>query len=225
MELPRGKFRSIKKGVYLGEILDEMTLSRFSGICSFSSGIINGTLVFKTGTIILANVQNLFGDHAVDEARTLRDQLIDAALSDLDPTQVQLALEFNKQARVQMGGNWHEPSRQKEKSGAVQDEQKKRTFDRQHEPKEKDFIKTVPFSPVVTASSFEVEPTQARETSTDLKEAPDTEAPSPPEPAASTAEKEFDTFDSMDLDDVTQKIRKDCKIILKQLQLDHLTEK
>jgi hypothetical protein len=46
-----------------------------------------------------------------------------------------------------------------------------------------------------------------------------------PEQDRSIAEKELDNFDSMDLDDVTQKIRKDCKIILKQLQLDHLTEK
>ncbi len=37
MQLPRGKYRSIKKGAPLGEILDEMITSRVSGICLFSS--------------------------------------------------------------------------------------------------------------------------------------------------------------------------------------------
>jgi hypothetical protein len=46
-----------------------------------------------------------------------------------------------------------------------------------------------------------------------------------PEPEQSTAEKELDNFDAMDVDEVTQKLRKDAKIMLKQLQLDHLIEK
>jgi hypothetical protein len=55
--------------------------------------------------------------------------------------------------------------------------------------------------------------------------------PSPQKPVTapdvepSPTEKEYDSIDSMDFDDVTQKIRKDVKVILKQLQLEHLTEK
>ena len=49
--------------------------------------------------------------------------------------------------------------------------------------------------------------------------------PASQEPPLSSAEKDFETFDSMDLEDVTRKIRRDSKIILKQLELDHLMEK
>jgi len=37
-------------------------------------------------------------------------------------------------------------------------------------------------------------------------------------------EKDIDTFDKLDIDNVTDKIRKDCKTIVKQLDLEHLME-
>jgi hypothetical protein len=39
---------------------------------------------------------------------------------------------------------------------------------------------------------------------------------------SSNFEKDIDTFDSLDLDNVTDKIRNDCKTMIKQLQLEHL---
>ena len=58
-------------------------------------------------------------------------------------------------------------------------------------------------------------------------------APAKPAPAesedasgqASTFEKDIDTFDTMDLDNVTDKIRNDCKTMIKQLHLEHLMER
>ena len=41
----------------------------------------------------------------------------------------------------------------------------------------------------------------------------------------SSFEKDIDTFDTMDLDNVTDKIRNDCKTMIKQLHLDHLMER
>jgi hypothetical protein len=38
-------------------------------------------------------------------------------------------------------------------------------------------------------------------------------------------EKDIDTFDSMDLENVTDKIRNDCKTMIKQLHLEHLMER
>ena len=41
----------------------------------------------------------------------------------------------------------------------------------------------------------------------------------------SSFEDDLDTFDSMDFDNVTDKIRTDCKTMIKQLHLDHLMER
>jgi hypothetical protein len=42
---------------------------------------------------------------------------------------------------------------------------------------------------------------------------------------ASSFENDIDTFDTMDLDNVTDKIRNDCKTMIKQLHLEHLMER
>ncbi|MDP3564637.1 MAG: hypothetical protein Q8R70_09125, partial [Methanoregula sp.] len=42
---------------------------------------------------------------------------------------------------------------------------------------------------------------------------------------SSSFEKDIDTFDTLDLDNVTDKIRNDCKTMIKQLQLEHLMER
>lgn len=42
---------------------------------------------------------------------------------------------------------------------------------------------------------------------------------------SSSFERDIDTFDTLDLDDVTDKIRNDCKSMIKQLQLEHLMER
>jgi hypothetical protein len=227
MQLPRGKFRSIKKGVPLGDILDEMATSRFSGICSFSSNTVNGTMVFKGGLVILAKVQDQYGDPAVIEARLVVDQVIDAVLSDLDGTQMQLALEFNKHAHVQKEGNWQGVSMQKAKSTPAQDIQKKRAPepDLKSKPKEKDFIKSGPATPTSPAEPLLPRKEIPAEDLSGAREPPLQGQPASQEPQLSSAEKEFETFDSMDLEDVARKIRRDSKIILKQLDLDHLMEK
>lgn len=227
MQLPRGKFRAIKKGVHLGETLDEMTKTRFSGICSFSSGTINGTMVFRNGIVVLAKVQNLYGDPAWDEAGSLGDHVIDAIVSDFDNAQMQLALEFNKKAFVQKGGAIHHAAPQMKREVLFQQQEPViRTDDHRHEPKEKDFIKTVPVSPADPILAAEDGKKPAFEGPKNTGESPlRMDQKAVPEPEQSIAEKELDNFDAMDIDEVTLKIRKDAKIMLKQLQMDHLIEK
>jgi hypothetical protein len=226
MQLPRGKFRAIKKGVHLGETLDEMTKTRFSGICSFSSGTINGTMVFRNGIVVLAKVQNLYGDPAWDESGSLRDHVVDAIVSDLDNTQMQLALEFNKKAFVQKGAILHAAPQMKREVLFVQQEPVVHTVDPRHEPKEKDFIKTVPVPLPDQVLAAEDGGKPALEGPQNTGESlPRMDQKPVPEPEQTTAEKELDNFDAMDIDEVTLKLRKDAKIMLKQLQLDHLIEK
>lgn len=225
MQLPRGKYRSIKKGAPLGDILDEMITSRFSGICLFSSDALNGTVVFRNGVVVLAKVQSHYGDPAWHEAGLFWDSICDAVLSDLDNAQIQLALEFNKKAYVQNGTSHHAASRQKGASDSLMHQPSKPVADHQHTQKEKEFIKITPVPLVAPAVPADVKKKAAPEAPLSTIELPRQDLKAPPEPERSIAEKEMDSFDVMDLDDVTQKIRKDCKIILKQLQLDHLEEK
>ena len=41
---------------------------------------------------------------------------------------------------------------------------------------------------------------------------------------ASSFEKDIETFETMDVDTITNKIRGECKTLIKQLHLEHLTE-
>ena len=62
MQLPRGTFRSIQKGVNFSDVLAELASSRFTGMCTISSATVNGTLVFRSGVCVLAKIQNFYGD-------------------------------------------------------------------------------------------------------------------------------------------------------------------
>jgi hypothetical protein len=116
---------------------------------------------------------------------------------------------------------------QKAKSTPAQDIQKKRAPepDLKSKPKEKDFIKSVPATPASPAEPFLPSKEIPAEDLSGTREPPLQGQPASQEPQLSSAEKEFETFDSMDLEDVARKIRRDSKIILKQLDLDHLMEK
>lgn len=225
MQLPRGTFRYIKKGVLLGDILIEIKNLRFTGICTFSSGSINGTLVFKDGTCVLAEIQDKYSDAGWEEAQKLADRETDAALSDLDNAQLQLSIEFNKKSLVKKPGKAPAARSQNARITSQPQEQKKQGAAHRKETKEKEFIKTTPVTPAVPLSQVPIEKKQVAPPHDVGKEPAQAEPPVGVEPGPSSAEKDFETFDSMDLDDVTQKIKKDVKVILKQLKLDHLTEK
>ena len=54
---------------------------------------------------------------------------------------------------------------------------------------------------------------------------PETDEPPEKDRDTSMFETDLDTFDTMDFDNVTDKIRTDCKTMIKQLHLDHLMER
>jgi hypothetical protein len=104
MQLPRGTFQYIKKDIKLGGIIEELQLMKFSGICSISSGSAHGSLVFKSGKRILAEFRNIAGDAAWDELQKITGEKVDASVSTMDDTQIELSLEFNKSCRIGKGG-------------------------------------------------------------------------------------------------------------------------
>ena len=235
MQLPRGTFREIKRNEKTGDILEELERSRFSGICSMSYGNSVTTLVMKGGKLILATAGNRKGDDVLEELQTISGQNVDAALSILDDAQIQLSLEFNKAERITRTGRRppmpqkpaHKPAPAthlgQEKNHVVS--QKQPSHDRTAEP-----------APVSSPGQLKT-PVQFAQLAVQTPEYPElpvreAKKPAPEENTApaqgseqTSFEKDIDTFDTMDMDHMTEKIRDDCKTMVKQLRLEHLMEK
>ena len=256
MQLPRGTFREIKKGETIDSILNELERSRFSGICSLSSGEGTGTLVYKGGKCILVKFHGKSGDAGWDELVRNRPGEIDAALSTLDDAQIQLSLEFNKACRLIKGGKNQDESR---KTAPPVHEMVKKPAPPVQSPTTP--APKTPQKPAAGSSLFHrpappatpsAPPAAAPESRTVRPASGSTSRPAMPAPPSipqsstppvevkgpetddagsdsqaqgSSFDKDIDTFDTMDLDNVTDKIRNDCKTMIKQLHLEHLMER
>ena len=100
MELPRGKFRALKRNTGLLFLIRDLRKEAFTGYCKIQSAEMIMILVFGKGTVLLAACNDLAGDLALDEICSHKYSWVDAMLHDLDDTQLQLALEFNPSWRV-----------------------------------------------------------------------------------------------------------------------------
>jgi hypothetical protein len=244
MQLPRGTFREIKKNVTIESLLVEIEHAKFSGISNISAETISGTLVFKTGKCILVKFQNKQGDRGWDELRKAAQEEVDVALSSLDEAQIQLSLEFNKSCRLITSVKPGSPVPQKPSApasvllqpkpqpkpaaavphphhasvpvmAAPAPEQKTATLQGPppHPPAGLQPPAPVPQPPHVQVHRREVPKQTAEE-------------PNPEDTAESSSfDDDIDTFDTLDLDNVTDKIRNDCKTMIKDLNLDHLLDR
>lgn len=100
MQIPRGTFRDLKKGIHLGTLVREMQEASFSGYCKIATGGETVILVFDKGTIVLANAGELEGDAVLPHLRQLQDTSVDTILHDLSGTQLKMTLEFNRSSIV-----------------------------------------------------------------------------------------------------------------------------
>ncbi len=255
MQLPRGTFREIKKLVLISSILDELEHTKFSGICNISSDTASGTLVFKSGNCILAKILNKSGDGAWEELQKIGDHEVDAALSSLDEAQVQLSLEFNKPCRILKAVHPAPATPAKPVAAPLKTtaapHKPANVASPALRPSSSFTAAPAPSKPVVTpsltrtgsqplpvkpASPPPAQPLSARKPGApeyttpqipvrhqqeQKKPAPAEEPPQDP----SSFDNDIDTFDTLDLDNVTDKIRNDCKTMIKQLQLEHLMER
>jgi hypothetical protein len=267
MQLPRGTFREIKKNETVESILLELERTKFSGICSISSGSNMGTLVFKGGKCILVKFLGKQGDAGWDELQKILGDEVDAALSSLDEAQVQLSLEFNKACRILKGGKIGQsqqapaPLPRHEHHEAVSHETAKKPAAALHFPGLSSPAGAAPKPAAAPAAPLprptpppkvppvpgnKPLPVPARSPASESVPAPASQIPLSsrmPAPRAepprdlpdedktapgqgnSSFDSDIDTFDSMDLENVTDKIRNDCKTMIKQLHLEHLMER
>lgn len=223
MQLPRGTFREIRKGIQIGSLVAELIGEKYTGIASISSPDASGTLVFRQGKFLLVKFRNARGDAALDEIQNAGRQVVDAALSLLGDTQIELALEFNKPCRLTRSG----------KNISTQATFRPGTPEYPGVPRPPSSgpaVKPKSLHPPLPAHS-PISPARAADTSRRAPSPHPVTTEVPPAPAGKPAEAEttfeddLTTFENLDIDSVTDKIRNDCKSMIKQLHLDHLMEK
>jgi len=222
MQLPRGTFREILKKRPLGSIITDLEKSSFSGICSISAVAVAGTLVFRNGRFILAKIHGKAGDAAIHEIPPLWDIPVDAALSTLDATQIKLALEFNKQYHIEKTDIIQREPSHNNKSADLP------SHVIHHHGKQPNHgnpdFHAVSRHPVGRTPDTHITPRPAVQNIKPrkiIKEEPvqqDTEEPD-------SFENDISTIEAMNLDNTSDKIRKECKTLVRQLNLEHLMER
>lgn len=100
MQIPRGTFASIKKGIHIHALLIELEHSHFSGACVISHGRTTISLILKNGNCIMAGWGDLNGEDTWCAIQALGNIEVDAALSRLSPAQIALTQEFNNSAII-----------------------------------------------------------------------------------------------------------------------------
>jgi len=233
MQLPRGTFREIKKNQRAADVLEELERGRFSGICSISCRDEISTLVMKSGKCILAEYGSWKGEAALENLLyAFSEEGIDAALSSLDEAQIQLSLEFNKAERIHRTGP-AAPAMNKTVShispsyGAGL--QKDKTSPPVHRtPASERPAALLSHPPEKVHRPLASPKNPIREPPVSIRTPPlkpDGQAKKESVSAQTAAESDLDTFDSMNLDEVTGKFREECKTMVKNLHLEHLMDR
>ena len=235
MQLPRGTFREIQKNQKAGDLLVELERSRFSGICSISCREGVCTLVLKSGKCILAEYTTSKGDAALEGLLMSNSgEAIDAALSTLDEAQIQLSLEFNKSERVVKAPRGPPPPQKAvhHPAPAAPHVMAKKTSPSQGAnpaPPSEEVSKLVARSPEKTPRPLAGPKNPVTVPPPSFREEKRTAPKEPEAPVKETGKTDFendlDTLNSMNLDQVTDKIRDECKTMVKHLRLDHLMDK
>lgn len=225
MKLPRGTFHSIKKGILFRSLLDDIEKIRFTGYCTVNYGIETCTLVLNSGIYILANYEQLEGHPAWQKILTLLDMKVDAGLTTLNPVQLQLAREFNPHATLQILAR-KSTKRQirtgisnlgtKRKEDIPGNTVQENSFERQ---KKQDLP---PGPGIVLAKKHPAEQPSTPGTvqSPDEQQAIENRQ----EEDATCIDRDMEALDNMDLEEMTKRIRENCKVTIEQLDLNHLTE-
>jgi hypothetical protein len=253
MQLPRGTFLNIKRSTKVGDLLAELQDMKFTGICSISSGNAIGTVVFKSGKRILAQYKDITGDAASEELQKIISEKVDASLSTLNEAQIQLSLEFNKTCLIAKSGKTenitlHEiplPAQNALKKPLLNTPPQvpvslSKTPERPgipqavigNRPGTPEPVRASEIPKIISDAHLKKaahKPLTAIQQKSQIyshmaeeKKPEDTTLPADTD--SSSFEKDIETFETMDVDVITNKIRGECKTLIKQLHLEHLAE-
>ncbi|HUU75042.1 MAG TPA: hypothetical protein VMW63_03020 [Methanoregulaceae archaeon] len=219
MQLPRGTFRTLKRGISLNSLADELRKERFTGYCTISYLDKKIILVFRNGTILLAGYDAMVGDAAWDQIVTLDvKDIVDAALSSLSEVQVDLALEFNTNARI-----LQDPVTV---TSSPLSKSKKEIQNVHHEAPKAVDARSIEREGVVAG----VNPGQSGVESSVIGRHTDPDQNYVQSPQITARDefnilhKELEALEAMDLESMNEKIRNNCMVMIRKLHLEHLIE-
>ena len=239
MQLPRGKFRSVIKGVALNSLIQELAEVRYTGVITISwrQGVIS--LVIQKGRYILAEYGSLKGDPAWEGMIALGETTVDAILSDFSDSELKLAIEFNELCLLSAPAVPRAPRAVREKP--------KEPAPVERPPERPPVLPAVPLPPLPPGLLPETEEAPAAErlaeeepvipkvwTQVDMAQAiaiaQDQGGAEIPPPGGydelALLHMEMSALDDVDVEHIATKIRKNARGIVKKLHLGHLmTEK
>ncbi len=210
MQLPRGTFHSIKKGILFRLLLDEMEKTRFTGYCTISCGTETCTLVLNTGIFILADYAKSEGDAAWLKMQKMSDLKVDAGLTTLNAAQLQLTREFNPHATLQSFVR-KSPTRQV-RTGMSSSDTRRREDTRGYGIGESRLEHRKIYGP---HSGPEIKDETSAEEQSSVKG---------PEENSTNIDRDLEALDKMDINEMSKKIRENFKVTIEHLDLDHLIE-
>jgi hypothetical protein len=225
MKLPRGTFHSIKKGILFHLLLEEMEKTRFTGYCTISFGLETCTLVLNSGIYILADYDKHEGEHAWQKMQKLLEMKVDASLTTLNTAQLELVREFNPHAilpsfvrksptrQVRTGTTSSGTKRKDDVSGNAvpggsSGQQKKQVPN----PGPQTATTEQHPAPLISTPGTAQSPGEQQASGTE------------PEESGTNIERDLEALENMDIDEMTKKIRENCKVTIEQMDLDHLIE-
>jgi hypothetical protein len=211
MQLPRGTFRDIKRESGLHSLIFHLTDVSLSGYCKIISDETPILLVFRNGTIILAEFGELKGPAALDQISRMGDRTVDVVLHDLNETQLELALEFNPSCALPRGV----PIMRRA-----------------------DFAPSVPIDEIIRLQSRDpgkdsVIPVEGKGWSQQgITVAPVLARPKLPRQVSqpvtddevSLLIRELDALDGLEIESMAEKFRANCRLMIEKLDLEYLLE-
>ena len=209
MQLPRGRFHTLLKSTTPRALMEEMTSTRFTGICTIILDGMSAVLVLNEGLVVLAEYGGIRGEHALDVILKGEESEAAAELNLLTPDQLQLAREFNKPFEIPDAdaGKKKRPAPSK----PIREDVGPSTG-----------TKSSPVAPGSRDSSKPAEerpeiPISGREQSTQ-------EAPATHPSEGDDIEILIRNMEEMNIDQFISTFRVNCKDILKKIHLDHLIQ-
>ncbi|MDD1710076.1 MAG: hypothetical protein LUQ37_04105 [Methanoregulaceae archaeon] len=212
MQLPRGTFRTIKRGGNLPALIQELKNYRFTGYCQSLHENEMILFVFDKGYIRLAEAGSLRGDEALEKITDTSCRTFDILLHDLTPSQLNLAIEFNSSFETRLKSKTQQRLRPErdtegiEPAAAIHGES---------------FDKSIPAGEGrETPLTFSLE----KEARVQLSEKSRKNHEIPIVPQDDLFAHDLDVLDSMDVEGMTTKFRISCLQIMERLDLDHLID-
>lgn len=224
MQLPRGSFQELKKNIRMSDLLEEIKGKLFTGSCSFTIDSAAGTLVAKDGRVLLASFGKTTGNVALREIFSHSEDITDAEFSLLSPPQLQLALEFNHNARVTETPGVARRVRSTAAPAGSAGETGVRPVPAGVSP-QPPAGKLPPGAPSAAGGPATIPDTALHAVTETGADAITAECTTSPEEEPAMFGADLEVLDSMDLETMGRKIRENCENTIRKLHLDYLLTK